>query len=472
MTVVNPSIFNQFSEVYYSLLGGSDSHPNELSSMFKEYLECPTAGSVESFVRKSREFSRKHEIQIQELWSLHRDRYLQSHPTHTVPDSIPSELLLKGVNRFVYDSLYTLDQLQDDLESWIERYSSLKLDYQSMSNADTALGVDDGGSGHMQSHISPPTYDSVSRDVNIGEGGAEPATAAAESGHATDESHPGTSSSVACVPLDTEYLHAFETHFGRAMFVEEYFDFKQRFKTLDDLQDQLPQLKSRFTEIYIYTRQLYISFTDHGLSQHEFIKKHLGEYASDTFLDMLRDTMIQSPEYVHRMRLRVCQKYREMYDEELHTEDAEILVARLQSKKIPLNYENMGTLVNEYYLESQQIGKFVDVCFQRVLQRPSDMDERTHYIRNFRQSSSHDLICSDEEDNLVRCFQQSICRELSESLEFQDVLKTLLTKQHCLYGRPLYATLKRILLRIEEGAEYDDIIRHIDELVSPVESGP
>ena len=193
--------FRNFSETYYALLGGSEASPEQLAHMYKEYVECPTAGSIESFIRKSKEFSDKHAKLISDIFDALTVNDLQR------PPPPPAHTTKLWVNRFIYDSTYNVEKLRDDLMSYISKTVVVVVDVNSTNFVNNDLIGLVGLHGIDSTSQQQPATVTVD-DVTI------------------------MSPDVEYHVIDVEYVEEFEKVFGRAMYVEEYFFYKNIFRAV------------------------------------------------------------------------------------------------------------------------------------------------------------------------------------------------------------------------------------------------
>lgn len=405
------AITKQFTQTYYELLGSLGSSNDDVTRMYNDYLACPTAGSIESFIRESSEFAKKHRQLVVKVHGLVCNHNL-----------LTEENINRLVKRFVDDASYNVDKLRDTImcmENEVQRDAA-------------GLVLDD----------LPEVSDN------------DP----------VQESDPVVPESDQIVPVsdyavDQPYLSLFEKEFERPMFVQEYFAYKKMYPTVDELAAILPEKHARFTDIYIAARQSYLNFLNKGLGMHDFVCRHLMEFEDDGFMTRLADTMIASEDYTECMKEKLAIMYWRMYHEELHQDDFEHLIKRLRAKSMPLAHDGLSKEVSDFRSESIALGERVDACFHSVLRRAAEQNELAEQVRVFR---------SMIEDGRTEC-DASLRRRLITSLEFHDVVKEMIRDAlYCAEGgrqdasiSQKYAALTAVLSKIKETDDLPDVVNHV-----------
>ena len=313
-------VLRNFSQSYYELIGSSDVNNDDVTRMYNGFLACPTAGSIESFIRQSNEFADKHRKLIVKVHGL----------VSTNGKTLTQDIISRLVHRFVIDGQYNVDKLREDIVE-IEEAS-------------------------LQSTIAIIPEEVVQAEVVQVE------------------------LVIAKLSLDTLFLADFEAEFDRPMFVQEYFAYKERLFTTVNLSD----LHTKFNETYIAARTCYLNYMEKGLGMHDFVRAHLSEFEDSTFVETLTANMVASDGYTNCMRTKLSNMYRIMYDEELHDDDFGYLIKRLKDTRVPLWHESLSMVVSDFRCESVSMGERVDACFRKVLRRGAEPDELSRNVRAFR----------------------------------------------------------------------------------------
>jgi hypothetical protein len=460
---------NTFRQVYYEMLGERPDDVAEMTRMFKAFLECPTAGSVETFIRKSPEFADKYRKIIADVFN---SVIIANNTTNTTGEAqggeggcndkaiLPEAVFDRLIKRFVQDGSYTIDKMRDDIVDYVATLTT------STSNSSKSTNSDN----------THDTHDNTPHDNNT------PPTTSTPSPTTTTHTPVTITTSPLCTDLDPDYVGAFEDTFGRPMYVEEYFHYKRHYRQLSDLKPVLQDLLASFMDVYVQTRQYYLAYLAYanGLTMHEFVKRHLHEFVAPEFLKRLADSMISSDTYASCMRDRVTSSYNKMYDLTMHPEDATVLVGRLQSARVCLDDDGLNMHVAAFYAETVEIGDRVSAIYNRVLRRPCEPQERDARVRDFRICSGgrdhhHHGGGGDDNKNYfatLPTFEDKLVQELMSTLEFHDVLKEAIQTEHMrrysnaggIKKHDQYAVLSRVLARMtttvmtrREGEESEDM---------------
>lgn len=243
--------------------------------------------------------------------------------------------------------------------------------------------------------------------------------------------------------------------FNRAMFVQEYFAYQD----LKDPKD-FKELHAKFDETYVAARQVYLDFTDKGLSMHEFVKKHLAEFEDDGFISKLANAALTSLEYAECMSARLQHSSKSMYDEVLSQEDLGYLLTRVRGQLLALTDERIGSILADYCIETTLLAERVETCFQEILHRAPEPEESTHWVLEFRRMSESALGLGDDKRS-----ERVLARSLISSLEFHDVVKTMLGtcwsqrgKTVDMGARRRFSALQAVLKRIDDACDTMELV--------------
>ena len=458
--------YNFFYERYMELVGGPDTQTSEIKALYREYLACPVAGSIESFIRQSGEFAAKSARLVQTVY----DVVISSAPAlKSAPPVVPRALLERFVQRLVVGSdVYSVEALHEDLMAAC--MDLLAPPPPSVLPPPGAGGGDAGGAFAGSSEAAATAVLESTTTTSTRESGVY-------NGSGCRLLSPAPTTVFVPAEFDVEYAAAFEAEYDRPMFLQEYFHFKRLYATRQDLEPHLPSLHAAFDEVYVATRQTYLCFLGRGLSMHEFVKRHMADFEAPGFLAELTERMITTDEYTSCMSDKVRSVYRALYDEEedMRDEDAGFLVRRLRARKVPVNDEGLSMDVANFYNESVQIGERVQQCYASILRRPAERAEKSEHVREYRRMYDADL-----SERSGAEFEEVLGHKLIATLEFHDVLKSIIHAS--LSGgaddsspqvrKPVvYSVLARVLTRMTPRETLASVQDHVNAVIVDLGSG-
>jgi hypothetical protein len=431
----NSSMMKRFAQSYYGLLGcsgisGVSGAHDTMREMYSAYLACPTAGDMATFIRESPQFAARHAELVVRVHGL-----VSSSPGNPLPE----ERVAEFVDRFRRDGSYTVDRLRDDLQACSAAVSE---PLESRPPPDTSVAA------------APPPDTAL-----------ETTTTTLVDVLSTELAAPSTMQE----DCDHEYLRAFEDEFQRAMFVPEYFAYKRQYRTCDELRTALPELHTRFNDVYLLARVAYLNYLNRGLPMHDFVKVHQDEFQREGFLEDLYRTMLSSDEYASAMCAKLRSLHVSMYDSEPHPGDVQYMLKRVRNKSMALVHEGLSAEVSDYRMETLRMGDLVDECYRKVLHRGAEEHELSLHIQAFRR----ELESSDHEHSaeVMEACSSVLRRSLIGCLEFHDVLKDIIRDELAAASRVMttsqrYAALTAVLSRIRALDDYADVAVHVQDVIT------
>lgn len=244
--------------------------------------------------------------------------------------------------------------------------------------------------------------------------------------------------------LDAPRLTAFEAAFGRQMFVQEYFKYivepspTERASMFNDLQTLLTNHTSNFNRM----AQLYMSYCNIELTEHEYATKHLFNTDMPSYFDDIIDTIVQTPEYQICMKAILQQYYKKLFELQMDTSDLDYIFQKVKSHKLHLKSEKIVETLKAFKHETDAFIENIFSTYQRVLERQPDAVEIEETIADYR-TKSRTLN--------IESINAQLAIVLSKTLEFHDIVKKHIkvayneATQENISPSRLYATLQTIV---------------------------
>lgn len=267
------------------------------------------------------------------------------------------------------------------------------------------------------------------------------------------------------VPSDhLTFVDVFERLFGRNMNVREYIFYMPEYSTHEKhvLENEIAKLKKQYDHVFENVNLLLEQFLDKRLDEDEFIRQHLSSIRHPEFLQDLKMSIIHSKEYSDKMMARLSHLYEKLYDEMLTPEDAAYLFDRITLKEYALQSDQLNNEIVEYKNDTDKLIERIFSIFVETYDREPDTYEIQKYIGMYRESDEGSLDAVDA----------AIQKELRDSLEFHDVIKSRIKKVYStmfdnkiLSPSMTYQVLKKILDNKAHQKDLDAIIqKYIQEL--------
>jgi hypothetical protein len=249
----------------------------------------------------------------------------------------------------------------------------------------------------------------------------------------------------------------FEKVYKRNMNIREYLLYVDQLRNV-----AVPKLAGYITELH---NMHVASFTEVGdivfrylhtkLDEDAFIKLHLSNISDPGFLDTLRNAIIASHEYEEKMTDRVSALYKSMYDETLDAADLSYVFGKIRAKGHDLMDESVNNLIVAFKNETDDITQHIFGLFVETYEREPDVHEIAKYLSVYRLHN----------DKAMSDVDAMIEKELTEALEYHDVIKAKIKKIHTMHRNTsvlpshLYAVLQKVLLQSHhESSTVDELI--------------
>jgi hypothetical protein len=248
----------------------------------------------------------------------------------------------------------------------------------------------------------------------------------------------------------------FEKVYKRNMNIREYLLYVHQLRNV-----AVPKLASYITELH---NMHVASFTEVGdivfrylhtkLDEDAFIKSHLSSISEPGFLDTLRNAIIASHEYEEKMTDRVSALYKSMYDETLDASDLSYVFGKIRAEGHDLMDESVNNLIVAFKNETDDITQHIFGIFVETYEREPDVHEIAKYLSVYRLHN----------DKAMSDVDAMIEKELTEALEYHDVIKAKIKKIHTMLRNTsvlpshLYTVLQKVLQQNHESSTVDELI--------------
>ena len=232
-------------------------------------------------------------------------------------------------------------------------------------------------------------------------------------------------------PFDIDRLDAFEAVFQRPMFVQEYFKYQTQY---------FDELLSTHNSNYNRLREIFETYTGKTISEYYYVHKFLFSVDDDGFFEKIVDDIVNSAEYRVGMSRILVDKYAAMFDSPLSDVDAEYIFAIVKKQKLDIVNERLATILTNLKEETDTIIGAIFKVYDKVLNRPPDMNEIEQYVGYYRSGGS----------------DVELEKVLMRTLEFHDSIKKhIRSEYHALKGKDvlpsiLFDVLNRIIVRIAD----------------------
>lgn len=208
-----------------------------------------------------------------------------------------------------------------------------------------------------------------------------------------------------------DQIKAFESVFGRPMFVQEYFKYVTPNYSFDS--KTLITLKQHTSIMYNKVRELYDAYAILSIDEYFFISKYLYECECIDFWDNIVDAIIESPEYEKNMKHTLCKLYENMYDERLEEHDVQYIFSKVKADKVKVNSDDLKSILVDLKKETDNIISNIFEQFMLVLERQPDVYEIDENLQTYRVGLDNGLVK----------LNTDLERKLMSSLEFHDIIK-------------------------------------------------
>lgn len=222
--------------------------------------------------------------------------------------------------------------------------------------------------------------------------------------------------------IDMEYLKTMEDTFGRALFVQEYFKYKDNPLNPQDI-------FAKHTASFQATQKIYFDYCNVVLTEWEYIRKYIDLVDKEHFEAELIDEILKSNAYNVAMKNVLKEWYLSLFDVSLDSEDLHYIFEKVQTQKLHLTSDGLIKILKTVKAETDAYIEQIFPIYQKVLNRQPDMQEISSHLPQYRSGA-----------------QVTLENDLIMSLEFHDILKTKI-KLHLgsnVSPSKLYSILKHI----------------------------
>lgn len=240
--------------------------------------------------------------------------------------------------------------------------------------------------------------------------------------------------------MKKDTMHAFEQVYKRPMFVEEYFKY-----AVDNHVADFQHVHSMHNGNFNRMRELYEAYTMKHMSEHEYVKNYLYEVDNAAFFDNIVDEIVSSESYAECMKAAVAQKYKQLYDEELDSNDIVYIFGIVKERKLSHVDGALSQLLVEIKKATDEIISHIFKQFSAVLERHPDVYEIDTYVAYYRERQPEALSTIDIQLEGI----------LMHSLEFHDIMKKRIKSQYVSIKKRdilpsiVFSTLNKLLEMID-----------------------
>lgn len=256
-------------------------------------------------------------------------------------------------------------------------------------------------------------------------------------------------------------IEFYERVMERSMNAREYLEFAPQLTTLATnekaLMQRLQDIKAELHNAQLQVQEVVYKYLALSLTTDEFIKHHMHRALSEAAYDRaLVEELVDSSEYEIKMKSKLCELHKTLYDEDLVEDDVECLFERLRAQRTELVNEDLNRHLQDFKDETDDYIQRIFNVYLTVYEREPDDDELAEHIKFIR---NHDKT----EEAL-----EEIKASLRHALEYHDVLKRKIKKALIAKGNSnptpsaVYKALEYILVHKSE----DDIDAKIVDYLS------
>jgi hypothetical protein len=242
--------------------------------------------------------------------------------------------------------------------------------------------------------------------------------------------------------IDLKYLFIMEETFGRALFVQEYFKYKNSSLTPQEI-------FAKHTHCYKSTQRVYSDYCNIVLSEWEYIRKYIDLVDKETFEGELIEEVIQSFNYALAMKNVLKEWYINLFDISLDADDLQYIFEKVKIQKLHLSSDGIIKVLKNVKAETDAYIEEIFPIYQKVLNRQPDMQEISSHLPQYRSGVPVTL-----ENDLIM------------SLEFHDIIKEKI--KHTLGNvtpSKLYSVLKYVTNQFTTDTTMEDVDRLITESI-------
>jgi hypothetical protein len=267
--------------------------------------------------------------------------------------------------------------------------------------------------------------------------------------------------------MNTDAIVAFESAFGRPMYVQEYFKYIINANTDPDFH------ALHLEHEYNYNRlnEIFTSYTGQPIEEYpEYIMTYFNDVENAGFFENIIEDIISSEGYRFRMSKHIATLYKQLYDEDLEASDVEWIFSIVKRQKLCISDDRINNTLATFKTETDEITSHIFKVFLTVLGRQPDMFEIEQYIEEYRRQVNDDvkpvtyqMVDSVLENNLIK------------SLEFHDVIKKKIKETYNgkeIRASVLFEILNKVLAVIG-GTEAENIaFANIDKIIQDCTGKP
>lgn len=221
---------------------------------------------------------------------------------------------------------------------------------------------------------------------------------------------------VARLDLDVDRLSAFEAMFGRHMYVKEYFKYVVNPSAQESTRyfSNLDTLRSEHTKDFNCVSNIYASYCNTALSEHQYVDKYLMDIDRPNYIDTIIDNIVNTPDHKVFMCATLQAYFKKLYDLTMDESDLSFLFNKVRCEKLHPKDERLVEILKEFKAETDDFIDHIFKVYMRALERQPDMYEIETQLLYYRTSAR----ASD-----IDAIDKGVAAQLTQTLEFHDIIK-------------------------------------------------
>lgn len=215
---------------------------------------------------------------------------------------------------------------------------------------------------------------------------------------------------------------AFFAVFGRDITSFELIKYYDAFsKAADDAETDalIRRYHANFTTKYNKVVSIFKDYLNSPVDYFEFVKRYI-EYMEENdtdYDDLIIDMVVGYDRYMLVMRDQIRTVYKTTFDRDITEHDMDYFYERAYKDRLSIVCESLPVIVTSLKTQTDTYVATVHEIMQRVLRRAADPEEEVYYVDYFRDQTTSLKPEIRMED------------ELYESLEYHDVLKSMIAER-------------------------------------------
>ena len=258
-----------------------------------------------------------------------------------------------------------------------------------------------------------------------------------------------------------QWADRFEEHFGRPVFLQEYFKYDPSLQKAAGIDHWLAAKHGTYAEVYRKASAIFRDYTGAPVSEYAYVKAYLERMEHPAFLSELKAHVLGSEEYRQQMLGVLSTAYARMFDQVLDPSSATHVFNKALVAGMALDDARIGDLITGF---KEETDAFVDRIYKihlELFQRDPDAAEVIAFLSWYREDAA-----------APKRTDARVTRALMEALEFHDVLKRKIRSAHVrLHGADvgagaLYRALESCLKNLARADCMEQVEQIVDEAMA------